>query len=483
MCGAPWTAARDIPDVAGWSDLVAAPEAVHERLLRRIEDGRCPTASPTVTLPKPGSLELRKLTWMDPFDEVWMRILVGRMVASIDASLDIAAEVFSYRLESSIPAWRLMDHRTAHRLRRARGAELLAQDHCKGVGTLDVRHYYPSVTPDSLAGMLATTSAAPGATALLCQFLARLQPLGMPQGLPIGPEASGVLGNVMLIDVDRELSPIAGAHIRYTDDSWVFLEDACLWEEVVQTFEAAAARVGLGLNRAKVAFHAKEDGAADDALSSGRVDSMIAAAGGYVPPEVAAEELEHQLSLPEPDWTAIRFGLGALAREASTAGLELIYANPELFIEAPVNTGDYLMALARQKRSRGRIDRDWIVGFATSMADGRSIAAKVHACRVAHGLRVGRAHGNQLGDVAMSAAHPRNVPLQAWAAAAWGTSEAHRPGAAIANARHVGELPIRRAFALSVKPESSSQRKCRRWARGLSTVEPDLIPTLKALES
>lgn len=422
---------------------------------------------------------------MDPFDELWLRILVGRVLCAVDAALDANgnAEVFSYRPESMVPAWSLIGHRTAHRLRRQRGDELLADEQCKGVGTLDIRHYYPSVTPDALASALASTSAAAGATVVLCEMLHGMGRLEMPRGLPIGPEASGILGNLMLMGVDAALSPLVQGHVRYTDDSWVFLDDEGRWPEVLRCYEDAAAHAGLAPNLDKLAFHSKEDGSADNAMSSSRVDSLIASAGGFVRPEMAAEEIEHQLSLPQPDWTAIRFGLGALARDGSASGLGMIYDNPTIFIEAPVNTANYLISLTRHGRHRAKINVDWLVDFATAEPDGRSIAARVHACRVAEQLSIGKQNGRQLEAVAVSGARPRNVPLQAWAAAAWGKSDAHKPGVAVDHATHVGDLALRRAFALSIDPATASRAKCRKWATHLSIVDPDLDPTVQHLRA
>ena len=249
--------------MAAWRDLVDAPEAVRSRLVRRIEDGRCPTVSPTVTLPKPGSDELRQLIWMDPFDELWIRILVGRTIASIDRKLDEAAEVFSYRPSSTTRGWQLIQHPEAHRSRRARGEELLNRDACMGVGTLDVRNYYPSVDASNLAKAFASTSAASGASRLVCEFIDRLPTLGMPGGLPIGAEASGVLGNLMLVGVDASLRSLVQAHIRYTDDSWVFLDSASAWLEVLPAYEVSTGEIGLAPNMLKSGFYAKEDGHAD----------------------------------------------------------------------------------------------------------------------------------------------------------------------------------------------------------------------------
>lgn len=47
--------------------------------------------------------------------------------------------------------------------------------------------------------------------------------MGAPGGLPIGPEASGLLGNIVLLGLDKAISYRVRGHIRYTDDSWMFL--------------------------------------------------------------------------------------------------------------------------------------------------------------------------------------------------------------------------------------------------------------------
>lgn len=434
--------------------------------------------SPTVTLPKPGSDELRQLIWMDPFDELWMRILVGRTIASVDRKLDEAAEVFSYRLSSTARGWHLTQHPEAHRARRVRGEELLNRDACMGVGTLDVRQYYPSVDASHLAKAFASTSAASGASRLVCEFIDRLPALGMPGGLPIGAEASGVLGNLMLVGVDASLRSLVQAHVRYTDDSWVFLDTASAWLEVLRAYEQSTGDIGLAPNLLKSGFYAKDDGHAEDALFSGRVDSMIAESGGFVRSDEASEEIERQIGDEDPDWSAIRFSLGALMREPSPAGLELIYSNPKLFEEVPTKTADYLIAMSDQGHGT-RIDRDWLQEFATSVPTGRSMASKIHACRVLHRLRVGKVRGNGLESLALSQSGPTNVPLRAWAATAWGASQAHKPGLAVDYAAGAGELPIRRAFALTVHSNHSNLRKRTSWAKHLVQREPDLGPSVQ----
>jgi len=486
-CGAPWAAGRDIPDIAGWADLVASPGAVLKCLERRLAVGRCPTVSTTVPLPKPGSDELRWMIWMDPVDELWMRILVGRVVKPIESVINRAAreagvEVLSYRVASFVPAWQLKEHRSAYKWRRNRGLELLGRERCTGVGTLDIRQYYPSTGPDELAEALIRISVDQVTAHALREFLATSTKLGSHSGLPIGAEASGILGNLSLLGADLAAAPLTLGHIRYTDDVWLFLDREDAWEEVMETYRIVTQRQGFVLNDAKTRYHAKADGDAEAIMMNGRVDSLIASSlDGYVTPELALGELEHQAAQTTPDWTSIRFALGALARARSASGLQFLYNNLKILTEVPTSACNYVLALAEHRSHRQLVDRDWIMEIITNPRSGRTVAAKIHACRIIKRLGVGKKHGQALETLALLSGQPRNVPLQAWAATAWGRSKACKPSKAFEYACSVGDLSVRRAFALSIDPLSASSRKCRYWARHLEAVEPDLAPALEPL--
>ena len=229
--GAPWAKNRDIPDVAGWKDLVAAPEEVSECLDRRIADGRCPMPPSVVSLPKLGSDELRKVTYMDPYDELRARILLGGMVDQIEASLQGNAEVLSYRIIDNALAWSVCSLQEAWSKFRNRSIELLNEANCNAMGTFDIRHYYPSITPDMVASMLTSVGVPEDKINLLRRFLSDLTKMGGPPGLPIGPEFSGLVGNVMLTGVDRALAPLVLSHVRVSDDSRIFFRGESTWKE------------------------------------------------------------------------------------------------------------------------------------------------------------------------------------------------------------------------------------------------------------
>lgn len=148
LAGAAWAGQRDLPDVDAWADFNAAPDMVHERLVSRLREDRCPSLARAFPLPKLGKDEVRKMAWLNPYDEVYLRIIVGRAAATIDAAL--GPDVFSYRLEDDAPGWSVQDVKRAFELRRERGEALLGDRRCNAMAVSDMRHYYPSVVPEAL---------------------------------------------------------------------------------------------------------------------------------------------------------------------------------------------------------------------------------------------------------------------------------------------------------------------------------------------
>lgn len=92
------------------------------------------------------------MTVADPFDEIMFRALVGRAAVAIDNAA--GDEVSSCRLTVAGPAWRVLQYRYAQDARigelRARATSPALQ----GLGTLDVRQYYPSIQPARLGQVL-----------------------------------------------------------------------------------------------------------------------------------------------------------------------------------------------------------------------------------------------------------------------------------------------------------------------------------------
>ena len=317
---------------------------------------------------------------------------------------------------------------------------------------------------------------------LIGRFLGELGAIGGPRGLPVGPEACGLLGNIVMLAVDEAVADYVLGHVRYMDDSWLYLRSEQDWSEVYDVYRSSAAALGLEANTSKVAIHSKDSGHARDAMQHEQIAYLLSGAAGYRTPQMAAEDIRSQLDREEPDWALIGFHMGSLRYHRSIHGLDILYDNPISLYKMPRNTGHYLTSLAADKQIRNKIDHDWLIERVTVPQTARSLAGQLQACRVASRLRLNREHGRRLEELATDHRLGRHTPLQAWAARAWGYSRAHSPGQAVEYACHYGDFTVRRAFALTIQPDSSTPSKRSCWRRKMRSVDPDLDPTLARLQ-
>jgi hypothetical protein len=104
--------------------------------------------------------------------------------------------------------WRFRPARPAHAAFRWDAVRYLKRTRaamCKS----DVQQYYPSINLGLLAESLLSWRCDRECVGFIMQVLGRWQARYRLQGIPIGPEASGVLGNAFLMPVDRALAPAA----------------------------------------------------------------------------------------------------------------------------------------------------------------------------------------------------------------------------------------------------------------------------------
>jgi reverse transcriptase-like protein len=471
--GRRWARTRDLPDPAGWKDFASQPELFWERANARLTSDRFPIRAHVFPLPKPGDGE-RSLTWLDPFDEAILRVVVGRAAPAIGRACKREV-VFSYVLAGSGPGWSTERPAFSNRRRREAATQRLDDQRCSGLGTLDVANYYPTIKPKLLSRVLIELGSPVGAARTIASSLEALRQAGAPSGLPLGFEGSGLLGNAVLVPADEAIHRRKLAVIRYTDDSWVFLEDLDVWQALLQDYAVELNALGLTLNSSKTKLHTKAWGDPCGVISRSEFDYSVA-------DQVETSD-ERALAILERacsdriamGFVAVRYALGSLQSQKSALAVPLLEERPWVLEELPVATGGYLLEISRQKRTRKCIDRDWIVDRATCPRDDRGLAAQLHACRVASELRVGRSQGDKLLSLA-SDSDGGHAPLRCSAASAWGRSSTWSHDTAVQAAEASGDLNVRRSFVLSLR--GHQDRTTRAACNHLLRVEPDLSPTL-----
>lgn len=478
--GAPSTRKRALPDVDAWVDFNAAPELVHERLGIRLKEGRCPSAASTFPVPKPGSDEVRWVVWLNPLDELYFRILVGRVASIVDGALD--SDVYSYRLQTDPPGWSVLGRRKSFRLRTERGEALFADGRCNAMGIADIRLCYPSIRLEVLLEALGKRGLPKESTGRIVDFLSPLVDMGAPPGLPVDLEASGLLANAVLLGLDEAMAGCVLGHVRFSDDSWLYLPSADDWPAVLDVYSEAASTLGLKANESKAVVHPKGDGGAEHAMRHGHIAYLAylaSEAGGDRVPEEVAEDLARQLDQEDPDWNVVRYHLSELG--SNPQGLQVLHDHSSIWDQVPESVDQYMTAVANNKQSRRQIDIDWLIERAIGPHTPRSLTGQLHACRVVSQLRLGKEHGKRFEDLAIDSSLRRHPPLRAWAARAWGSSKAHSPKRAVEYACHFGDYSVRRAFALTIEPTSSTPSKRSCWRRKLRSVDADLEPTIARL--
>jgi hypothetical protein len=154
--------------------------------------------------------------------------------------------------------WRL-----ERRLFAARLAGLAARG--RTIAFADVRRCYASMSP-SIVGDALRRVGIPAAREVE-GFLADLERIGV-EGLPVGPDASAVLANAVLAQVDRALRQAGVEHLRWVDDVVLSGGDA---SAALSVFRTALATIGLRPNEAKtrILLDARDLGSTT-AVSGGR---------------------------------------------------------------------------------------------------------------------------------------------------------------------------------------------------------------------
>lgn len=213
--------------------------------LPRRPGGRSPVRFEQMTKPGGG---FRLLSRLDPADLRDLRHILAGLGPRIEACL--GPEVRANRLLGRGPflapwgpardAWAAEVDR---RLRSRPPSVLVA----------DVRDCYASIQGPALAHALRRSGAREESVQVLLDLLAHLADEGI-QGLPVGPEPSAVLANVVLACGDRALRRSGAPHLRWVDDFVVFTTGRLHSTRALDSLRRSLGEWGLELNEPKTAI-------------------------------------------------------------------------------------------------------------------------------------------------------------------------------------------------------------------------------------
>lgn len=473
--GTRWAHERDIPDPVRWTDLAHAGAETVAVIQSRLRGGIAPAQSHTMPLPKGGGPELRLMTVADPFDEVVFRALVGRVAQVIDRSL--GEEVDSYRLVEPGPGWMVRDYRYANGLRMSQLREKVTQADFAGLGTMDVRHYYPSIDAHRLGDVLLKLGADPFDVAAIRDYLLGWEELWGVHGVPVGPEASGLLGNVYLVSVDRALRGAGVRFSRYTDDYRLWLAGPDQWEDARDIVIAGVVALGLEVNPSKTRHMRTPHGVLGQLTNPDfEVLRKLLADDRHQGLAAVADAFDAEAAKPYPNpkrmgWLLRQFKVNHDAHAGTVA-----QQHPGLLQSAPTHWASYLKVL----HGHGLVDLDWLLETATAPVTKETAAVAYHLMDVCTAKRVGASHGRKLRDFA-TAADRSWVPVRCAAAEAWARSDGWKPTQAAEAVLSLGDNQQRRALTLTVRHNPDGRQVAKALVKIRRTV-PECRPAVKWIE-
>lgn len=474
LAGAGWARTRDLPDPVGWQDITFNQDVTVGVIRGRLADGIAPAAVHCMPLPKPGGDGLRQVTVCDPFDDVVFRSLVGRLAADID--LGLSDSVLSYRLIEFGPGWRTRNHRYGDEDRRAELGARLSSPDFGGLGLLDVRQYYPSITLGPLAAGLSDLGCSDADVAAVVAYLRYWQEVWGVQGVPIGPEASGLLGNVFLVPADAQLHNLGVPFSRYTDDFRLWLPGPTWWPGVRDAMLETFASLGLDANPTKTRHYETAHGARLQLLNND-LDTLrlILKVDGAVGLRMTRDLFDQECAKTKPDRRRLAFLLGVLRNRTDPHGLVAALDNPQLLQVDPRSWGRYFVRM----HGHGLLDVEWALDIAISDLSPQTAAVSYRVLDAVRRRRVSRDLGRRLRDFAREPG--RFVPVRSMAAEAWANSDDWKPGAAAEAAMAASDAQHRRALVLTLRHVEAGPTRDRALRR-LRVVAPEVRPAVHWIE-
>lgn len=193
---------------------------------------------------KPGG-GVRTLSLLRPGDAARYRSLSRPAAVRIEVTL--SPGVMANR---SGPRLGLRPLRQARRDWQARVARSVLGRERAVVVTSDVKDFYPSIGERTLSNVLRTCDVPEAEALALMAFLRGLWDEGV-EGLPIGPEPSGILANGVLAAADRAARATGVSLIRWVDDVVLVADDHQQAQVALATWSAVVEQTGLHMNEAK----------------------------------------------------------------------------------------------------------------------------------------------------------------------------------------------------------------------------------------
>lgn len=459
---------RDFPDPLSWRDVLSRPDQFGILAAQRLHEGKSPGLVEVVPIPKPSG-KSRPFVCLDAIDAIVYRDLVGGVMPSIKSMT--GSEVSSFSLSRMNP-WVLEPHPRRAADRRSQGLAHLGRPSTVAMGTMDISNFYVKLPPRALAGLLVGGSASSSHVVALSDWLKRQRSNGGTTGIPIGPEGSVPLGNVGLVAGDHALRSAGVEFVRWTDDTWVFLDDRRWWPVLQDAYENAVA--GYGRLNADKSELIEDLDVAREVVSSSELQYLVGLSESSKTTafiDANRDRLEKAVYGSGPfDQSLLRYAVRVLASNGRPEGLAVFCDRPDLVAYDPRLWGDYLskMFIAGQVSPD---ERDMFSAIALS--ESSELGVRIHVMRALANVQLEDAEADAFLDVASNLRH--GGYLRSFALLVWSQSKAWERDMAVDLAMEASHSTFQRVAVASLR-RAGTKHADRAVDRVCST-NPELRPT------
>ena len=369
----------------------------------------------------------RDMVLQNPYTDLATRIAmaaVAEQTVNRQTDLVIAGRLeLKPRKANTAAVLTTQGHGEAHDIFRQRRDQIIQRDPPVGMIT-DIQAFYPSVTPREVERAL--LEFAPVSTASAIRLILEKHAIDTGTGgLPIGPETSAWLSNIVLAAADGVLRRFVGVEaLRWSDDLILVDGVQSLVEECFDAWQRALQERGLTVSLRKTdrSWDLGISGGALVAAHSQSMSDIGTALDSDDWPWLAGDLLD-QLRCHEPNRARLNRLFGVLTNatnvelEEIDTIIDLMLSDPETWEESVPRARGFFAAYADGRQREGMIhaakdlDTDGIVASEQVVALCRASAeARSASNRIASGQR------GRVADELLNFARANNcVPVRGWA--------------------------------------------------------------------
>jgi hypothetical protein len=420
------------------------------------------------------------MAWLDPFDQIAYRAMVGRHVNPIVGSIDRDV-VLSCRVAKQPPGWRL--HQDAIEERRQLASQQLVEQGVLAI--IDIHEYFPSITCAALEAVIGQLPVHRSSFVQLLDWLETLRATSAVTGLPIGLDGSQILGNGLLVPGDHVLTNLGVPFLRYMDDTWLFLRHEHQFPAILDEYMRVVSSPPLRLMCHPHKSVVLDPLAALETIQRSAIQYVEAA---LEDPDrdglaTALELFEYAMEAPDDRKPELRRSLATLKDHRAPEAFEALAADVTLIALAPGNWRGFIRSLlADHKAAKKTAVRDWLVERVRGpMSEDDAYTTLVLLQAAAPVLNLTKEEGRRVFDAAQRA-ETWAEPVQIGAVHLWGRSHAFKPHTAVEATEAAPTLTSKRAYALTLESRRGN-KKMKAWVDAVHRSHPDLDATAAWLEA